>query len=113
MSNYARAASGARTLANKDKARHENEFYPTVATDVTKAFLSSPMGATLVSRGYTVREPSCGRGNMSTVLEDVGLAVVSTDLVDYGYGEGGVDFITDTDPRGCADNGRVLDRLGP
>jgi hypothetical protein len=37
-------------------------------------------------------EPACGSGRMSRVLEAAGHTVLSTDLYDRGYGEGGVDF---------------------
>ena len=41
-------------------------------------------------------EPACGAGDMSEVLRESGLNVVSSDLVDRGYEEGwtGVDFLT-------------------
>jgi hypothetical protein len=38
-------------------------------------------------------EPACGDGAMSEVLETTGCRVISSDLVDRGYGEGGVDFL--------------------
>ena len=38
-------------------------------------------------------EPACGEGHMSKVLEAYGYNVLSTDLIDRGYGEGGVDFL--------------------
>lgn len=40
-----------------------------------------------------VWEPACGEGEMSRVLERAGYSVVSTDLIDRGYGEGGCDFL--------------------
>lgn len=40
-----------------------------------------------------VWEPACGRGAISEVLLNAGHAVHSTDLVDYGYGQAGVDFL--------------------
>lgn len=47
-----------------------------------------------------VWEPACGEGHISKVLEDHGLKVASTDLVDRGYGLGGVDFLAvATDPQ--------------
>ena len=39
-------------------------------------------------------EPACGDGAISKVLESYHYDVVSTDLVDRGYGEGGRDFLT-------------------
>ncbi|GLI97670.1 hypothetical protein [Sphingobium sp. BS19] len=38
-------------------------------------------------------EPACGNGAMSEVLAKTGNPVVSTDLYDRGYGEGGIDFL--------------------
>jgi hypothetical protein len=40
-----------------------------------------------------VWEPACGDGAISAVLAGTGLDVVSTDLVDRGYGDGGFDFL--------------------
>lgn len=40
-----------------------------------------------------ILEPSCGEGHISKVLEEHGHNVRSMDLVDRGYGEGGVDFL--------------------
>jgi len=42
-------------------------------------------------------EPACGRGAISRVLEKAGHAVTSTDLVSYGYGLGGRDFLMERD----------------
>lgn len=39
-------------------------------------------------------ECACGEGHLSKVLEQRGYNVVSTDLVDRGYGQGGIDFLT-------------------
>lgn len=41
-------------------------------------------------------ESACGNGAMSEVLEQTGQSVLSTDLYDRGYGEGGKDFILAT-----------------
>lgn len=38
-------------------------------------------------------ESACGNGAMSDVLEHAGARVVSSDLYDRGYGEGGIDFL--------------------
>jgi hypothetical protein len=47
-------------------------------------------------------EPACGDGSISKELEAAGYAVHSTDLIDRGYGTGGVDFLLDY--RTSADN---------
>lgn len=39
-------------------------------------------------------ESACGNGAMSDVLATTGRNVISSDLFDRGYGEGGVDFLT-------------------
>lgn len=38
-------------------------------------------------------EPACGEGHLSKVLESKGYTVYSTDLIDRGYGIGGIDFL--------------------
>lgn len=38
-------------------------------------------------------ECACGAGHLSKVLEAHGYDVLSTDLIDRGYGQGGVDFL--------------------
>lgn len=40
-----------------------------------------------------VWECACGKGHLSEVLRKRGYIVRSTDLIDRGYGEGGVDFL--------------------
>ena len=38
-------------------------------------------------------ECACGEGHISKVLEEAGYEVHSTDLIDRGYGTGGIDFL--------------------
>lgn len=40
-----------------------------------------------------VWESACGEGHISKVLEEAGYNVVSTDLIDRGYGQGNKDFL--------------------
>ena len=40
-----------------------------------------------------ILEPACGQGAISKVLKKHGYNVESMDLIDRGYGEGGVDFL--------------------
>lgn len=47
-----------------------------------------------------VWEPACGDGAISRVLQETGHAVVSTDLIDRGYGIGGIDFLMEMKPAG-------------
>lgn len=69
--------------------RHEQDFYQT-----TRDCVEALMAAEQITG--PVWEPACGDGRISEVLEHLyGLPVVSTDLVDRGYGEGGRDFLTE------------------
>jgi hypothetical protein len=43
-------------------------------------------------------ECACGEGHLSKVLVERGYNVRSTDLIDRGYGEGGVDFLAQSEP---------------
>lgn len=43
-------------------------------------------------------ECACGEGHLSKVIEARGFHVRSTDLIDRGYGKGGVDFLLCTEP---------------
>ncbi len=43
-------------------------------------------------------EPACGEGHISKVLTAHGYDVKSTDLIDRGYGTGGVDFLKYEEP---------------
>ena len=39
-------------------------------------------------------ECSCGEGHLSKRLEELGYKVISSDLIDRGYGKGNIDFLT-------------------
>lgn len=41
-----------------------------------------------------ILEPACGEGHIGKVLERHGYEVIGQDLIDRGYGEGGIDFLT-------------------
>jgi hypothetical protein len=75
--------------------RQEGDFYPTPAW-VTECLLSN-----VTLRG-PVWEPCCGDGAVAKVLQAAGHDVVATDLVDRGFGRGGVDiFGVSRMPDGC------------
>lgn len=42
----------------------------------------------------TILEPACGEGHIGKVLEKYGYRVIGQDLIDRGYGTGGIDFLT-------------------
>jgi hypothetical protein len=66
--------------------REENDFYPT-PPEATRSLLR------VEKFTGTIWEPACGDGAISKVLEAANLTVISTDLIDRGYGTGGRDFM--------------------
>ena len=70
-----------------DKEREGDDFYATdpKAIDILLDYEE-------VSLPRRVWEPSCGTGCLSERLRERGFEVVSTDLIDRGYGKGGVNF---------------------
>jgi hypothetical protein len=46
----------------------------------------------------TVWEPACGDGAISRILEEAGHTVISTDLVNRGWGRSGRDFLLEFEP---------------
>lgn len=70
---------------NPSRGRVENDFYAT-HPDSTKALLA------VEEIIYPVLEPACGEGHISKLLEQY--KVKSFDLIDRGYGNVGVDFLT-------------------
>ena len=75
---------GSRNVSVED--REESDFYAT-----------SPVAAEWLVKienlHHNIWEPACGLGHLSKVFESHGYEVRSTDLIDRGYGTGGVDFL--------------------
>ena len=69
-----------------DKERHANDYY---ATDPK----SIDILCAVESFEGTIWECACGEGHLSKRLADHGYEVVSTDLINRGYGDGGIDFL--------------------
>lgn len=69
--------------------REKDDFYPTPDA-ATMALLSREQF------DPDVWEPACGDGAISRIFEAAGHRVVSTDLVDRGYGEPRVDFLMES-----------------
>lgn len=90
--------SGARTahrvtgVAVDREAREKDDFYPTPPEAVM---------ALLQKEEFVggIWEPACGDGAISRPLIDAGHTVISSDLVDRGYGDAGVDFLMEWKPR--------------
>jgi len=75
-------------LAGGHGARRSNDFYPT-PPEATEALVQ----ARILPAVGKVWEPACGDGAISRVLQRHRYEVVSTDLIDRGFGTGGVDFL--------------------
>jgi hypothetical protein len=74
--------------ASATNVREPDDFYCT-PRECTEALI----GAEGDRMPAVVWDPCCGKGDISAVLEQSGREVVSTDLVNRGYGCGGVDFL--------------------
>lgn len=72
-----------------DKEREENDFYATdpVAVDKLCRFFHKDLHEMLVPEGSAIWECACGNGLLSERLKEHGYDVVSSDIVDRGYGE--------------------------
>lgn len=68
------------------KEREANDYYATEPRAVELLL-------ELEDFSHHIWEPACGEGHISKVLEAHGYDVLSTDLIDRGYGFGGVDFL--------------------
>lgn len=73
--------------------RQPEDFYATDLAAIPPLF--KLLGAEYESGGKLILEPAAGQGHLSQIMELYGHQVISTDLVDRGYGVGGVDFLTD------------------
>lgn len=83
--------------SHTDKERETDDFYAT-SPKAIEALLEYAE----FKLPFRVWEPSCGTGCLSEALKQRGYEVVSTDLIDRGYGEGGVDFFaTEKMPERC------------
>lgn len=80
------AKSYARSVIPDKENREKDDFYPT-PPEGTEALLKVERFDGLIW------ECACGDGAISKVLEAHGYDVLSTDLVDRGYGEPRVDFL--------------------
>ena len=69
-----------------DKERETHDYY---ATEPKAAELLCE----LETFSHTIWECACGEGHLSEALKSKGYKVLSSDLVDRGYGKGGIDFL--------------------
>ena len=75
-----------------DKDREPHDYY---ATHPEAAEWLIKLEPTL---NKNIWECACGEGHLSKVFEQAGFNVTSTDLIDRGYGVGGVDFLKCEEP---------------
>ena len=78
-----------------DKEREINDFYATDPNSV-RIFLNK-LKADGVELHNEIWEQACGQGHISEALKEYGYNVKSTDLINRGYGIGGVDFLKNTE----------------
>ena len=71
------------------RGRVENDYYAT-PPESTQALLN------VLRLNGSILEPACGEGHISEVLKTnyPDSEIVSSDLIDRGYGQGGVDFLS-------------------
>lgn len=79
---------------HSDKEREANDYY---ATD--------PKAVDALVRAYDlphkVWECACGEGHLAKRLIELGYEVEASDLIDRGYGKGGVNFLCELDAHEC------------
>ena len=79
-----------RLLGSGNKENREyGDFYPTPIR-ATKELLK------VEKFDGIIWECACGNGAISKVIEKENIKVISSDILDYGYGETNIDFLNDT-----------------
>jgi len=81
------AIAGIAPSNHSAKTRENDDFYATDPKAVE-------MLCELEKFSENVIEPACGQGHIAKVLESKGYNVIACDLIDRGYGRGGIDFLT-------------------
>lgn len=75
---------------HSDYERAEHDFYATSPKAIDELFK-------VIDKLTEVWECACGAGHLSKRMEELGVKVYSTDLIDHDYGTPGIDFLaTDT-----------------
>lgn len=70
---------------HSDTEREVNDYYATPPSAVEMLLKIEDFSEIII-------EPACGQGHIAEVLKENGHRVLATDLIDRGYGIGGVDF---------------------
>lgn len=71
--------------------RRENDFYPTRQSEFIHVLIDAE--GQKIPPG-TITDPACGEGDILKVFADRGYRTNGSDLIDRGYGRGGIDFLT-------------------
>lgn len=72
--------------SHSDHEREQNDYYATEPRVIKELFDRENFSDVIL-------EPACGGGHLSKEIEQFGKTVISEDLIDRGYGLGGVDFL--------------------
>ena len=82
---------GSRNFATEE--REENDYYSTNPKAINALFRHEEFSD-------HIWECACGGGALASQMERYGKTVKATDLIDRGYGTGGVDFLKQAEPFG-------------
>ena len=74
-----------------EEIREKDDYYATDPLAIDPLIMSEQLQT-------DIWEPACGEGHLSKRLEAFGYRVKSTDLIDRGYGEGGINFLKCREP---------------
>lgn len=72
--------------SHSEHDREENDYYATDPSTIDALFK-------VENFGDTIWEPACGEGHLSKKIEKYGKSVLSTDLIQRGYGTGDINFL--------------------
>lgn len=94
--NRAKHGFRARTIAGRSDVdgylREKDDFFPTPER-ATRALLD------VETFTGAIWEPACGDGAISRLLAEAGYTTVDSDLINRGFGETGIDFLMEWQPR--------------
>lgn len=92
-------------MSNKDWKGNGNSIYKTLGAsnhteeerETNDWYATDPVAAEwllkLEELNQNIWEPACGSGELSKVFELAGHKVISSDLIDRGFGKAGIDFL--------------------
>lgn len=80
--------------------REEHDFYSTDPKSL-EIFLKAYLERDKNTLSNKIWECACGQGHLSDVLKNHGYEVISTDLINRGYGIGGIDFLQYNEEINC------------